>query len=160
MRWCLPARPPLAAPAARRRRSLSLRTAPHRDHRTVRLSPPPRYLQLKIKDSDDANILAPFEEVYAFVEEARRNSGACLLHCIAGMSRSASLVIAYVMRRDSLSLLAAVEFVKARRPMVSPNVGFMRQLIDHERAATGTVSVDIDAYAADRFGHPDGYRIR
>ena len=142
--------PPLALAAHR--------TAPRPPHRPALT--PPRYLQLKIKDSDDANILAPFEEVYAFVEEARRNSGACLLHCIAGMSRSASLVIAYVMRRDSLSLLAAVEFVKARRPMVSPNVGFMRQLIDHERAATGTVSVDIDAYAADRFGHPDGYRIR
>ena len=44
----------------------------------------------------------------------------CLVHCSAGMSRSATLVLAYLVRHVGMSLLDALSHTKARRPLVSP----------------------------------------
>ncbi len=54
--------------------------------------------------------------------------GGCLVHCQAGVSRSASFIIAFVMKRIKCSLEQAYTFVKQRRPMVFPNFGFQHQL--------------------------------
>lgn len=45
-----------------------------------------------------------------------------------GQSRSAAIVIAYVMRQDNIDVDRAIDRVKRRRPVVRPNVGFVQQL--------------------------------
>ena len=55
-------------------------------------------------------------------------SGAALVHCAAGVSRSATVVLGYLMRHRGMSLLQALLLVKRARPAVCPNLGFFRYL--------------------------------
>ena len=44
---------------------------------------------------------------------------------MAGQSRSASMVLAYLMKKREMSFSDALDFVKVKRPSVSPNPGFI-----------------------------------
>jgi hypothetical protein len=59
-------------------------------------------------------------------------AGSVLVHCAAGVSRSATVVLGYLMARQNLSLAAALQHLKEVRPWVSPNPGFMQQLEAYE----------------------------
>lgn len=50
------------------------------------------------------------------------------VHCNAGVSRSASFVIAYLMRELAMTFEEAFTFVKQKRPQIMPNHGFVTQL--------------------------------
>ena len=51
------------------------------------------------------------------------------VHCAQGISRSAILVCAYLVATTRMRPLEAIEYVQARRPIVSPNLGFRHQLV-------------------------------
>jgi len=51
-----------------------------------------------------------------------------LVHCAAGISRSSTIVIAYLMQAMQFSLTEAFKYVREKRPIISPNDGFSRQL--------------------------------
>lgn len=59
--------------------------------------------------------------------------GGVLVHCQAGISRSASFVIAYCMWKERLSADAATAVVSAARSAIFPNMGFKTQLQEFER---------------------------
>lgn len=85
----------------------------------------------KVVSADDFPsypLIRHFEECIEFMDKALA-VGNILVHCFAGMSRSSTIVIVYLMKRKGFrSLQPTLEFVKARRPIVQPNIGFMRQL--------------------------------
>ncbi|KAK4478022.1 hypothetical protein RD792_017287 [Penstemon davidsonii] len=85
----------------------------------------------------DVNLLPFFDECFAFIDEARTTGGAVLVHCFAGRSRSVTIIVAYLMFKNGMSLSEAMEHVKGKRPVVSPNSGFMLQLADYERYLRG-----------------------
>jgi len=51
-----------------------------------------------------------------------------LVHCLAGMSRSATVVVAYLLATTSMNTQEAISFVRSRRPIIQPNYGFEKQL--------------------------------
>lgn len=55
-----------------------------------------------------------------------------MVHCFAGISRSATIVIAYLMHHFDWKLERAFSIVKALRKQVKPNEGFLRQLKEFE----------------------------
>lgn len=63
-----------------------------------------------------------------FIENARLQNGCVLVHCNAGVSRSASIVIAYLMRYHRMTFEMAYNLVKSKRECIQPNAGFMKQL--------------------------------
>jgi len=90
----------------------------------------PAYLTFALRDGNFEDIFCLFPAVCAAVEAARRAGGAALLHCWQGVSRSASCAIAYMMWAGCAPHAAAYDYVRAARPIVSPNVGFTCQLAE------------------------------
>ncbi|NDE18706.1 hypothetical protein EBZ80_27765, partial [bacterium] len=56
------------------------------------------------------------------------SSGAVYVHCYAGISRSSTIVAAYLILRDGITPNAAITQIRALRPQVEPNPGFRAQL--------------------------------
>uniref|UniRef100_A0A182JTT6 tRNA pseudouridine synthase n=1 Tax=Anopheles christyi TaxID=43041 RepID=A0A182JTT6_9DIPT len=63
-----------------------------------------------------------------FIDDCREQGGRVLVHCNAGVSRSTSVVVGYLMERRDQSFLQAFGMVKSKRPCVKPNAGFIKQL--------------------------------
>ncbi|KAJ2357175.1 hypothetical protein GGF43_001625, partial [Coemansia sp. RSA 2618] len=85
-------------------------------------------------DHNETNVSKYFDECFAYIDEARTQHGGVLVHCQLGVSRSASLVIAYVMRTMRVGLDAAYEYVRLRAPCISPNISLVSQLSEYSRA--------------------------
>ena len=66
------------------------------------------------------------------VESVRESGGKVLIHCRAGISRSATICIAYLMYGGRLTLDEAHDYLKRCRPLISPNLNFMQQLAEFE----------------------------
>ena len=67
------------------------------------------------------------------LDEARKKNEVLLIHCMAGISRSVTVTIAYLMSRFRMPMQSAYQFVKDKRPAISPNLNFMGQLVEFER---------------------------
>lgn len=87
------------------------------------------YKLINILDSPSANLKKFWPECISFIKQAIQSGGNILVHCFAGVSRSASTVIAYLMQEEGLTYQQAFKHCKACRPFINPNPGFKRQLI-------------------------------
>nr|KAF6395188.1 dual specificity phosphatase 10 [Rousettus aegyptiacus] len=90
------------------------------------------YKRLPATDSNKQNLRQYFEEAFEFIEEAHQCGKGLLIHCQAGVSRSATIVIAYLMKHTRMTMTDAYKFVKGKRPIISPNLNFMGQLLEFE----------------------------
>lgn len=90
----------------------------------------------------------PFEESAAFVDRCLNGGGWCLVHCNAGQSRSASVVIHYLMTQGH-TLQKSYGYVKGRKPDIRPNFGFCSQLQEAELRLFGRVSLDMNEHKVD-----------
>ncbi|XP_021291262.1 dual specificity protein phosphatase 1B-like [Herrania umbratica] len=86
------------------------------------------YKIIEVMDREDTNLMQHFDECFSFIDEAKRLGGAVLVHCFMGISRSVTVVVAYLMKKRGMSFSQALEHVKRRRPQASPNSGFILQL--------------------------------
>ncbi|KAM9961521.1 hypothetical protein ACTFIR_004374 [Dictyostelium discoideum] len=91
-----------------------------------------KYLIINIEDVDEANIYQHFKEMNAFIDEGREKGGV-LIHCRAGVSRSASATMAFVMMKNSLKFQEAFDITIKGRPRIYPNIGFINQLKKFEK---------------------------
>lgn len=91
------------------------------------------YLHIALPDVEATDLYSRFDEACKFIDLAIKNGGSCLIHCMAGMSRSATITIAWTMKTYKLRYETALEFVKSKRPIINPNDGFIRQLQQWEK---------------------------
>jgi predicted protein tyrosine phosphatase len=83
-------------------------------------------------DEDHYNIAQHFDQSFDFINRARKRFNV-LVHCMAGVSRSTTLVIAYLMRKYRWRTDQAYQTVKSKRRLTCPNLGFCKQLKEFER---------------------------
>lgn len=105
-----------------------------------------------VRDVAGADIKEHFDKSYAFIEEARAAGSAVFIHCSRGVSRSASLVLAYLMRTREQSVEEALSWAVERRPIVNPNEGFLQCLREFGRELRGERS---GVYIPRRTGQPE-----
>lgn len=103
----------------------------------------PDYLRVPIKDSRESVLIDYFDQVADMIETTRGKDGRSLVHCVAGVSRSVSLVLAYLMKYADMSLKNAFQHVRSVRPQIRPNTGFFKQLIEYEQRLFGTTTVSM-----------------
>lgn len=96
-----------------------------------------KYLQIPISDHWSQNLSSFFPQAIKFIDEARNNNKGVLVHCLAGISRSVTVTVAYLMNRECMSLNRAYDHVKHCKPNISPNFTFMGQLLDFEKCLNG-----------------------
>lgn len=63
----------------------------------------------------------------------RESSGCVLVHCLGGISRSATIAIAYIMRHMRMTSDDAYRYLKSKRATISPNFNFLGQLLEYEK---------------------------
>lgn len=71
------------------------------------------------------------------IDERSAENKRVLVHCQCGVSRSASLLIAYIMKKQRLDLNAAYDWVKYRSPEIGPNMTLIFQLMDWHKHLIG-----------------------
>ncbi|CAK8683337.1 unnamed protein product [Clavelina lepadiformis] len=90
------------------------------------------FRRIAVLDNYQEKITPHLDEAVNFIEAARKKNERVLVHCLAGVSRSATVAIAYVMYYLRLNFDDAYRFVKDKRPTISPNFNFLGQLMEFE----------------------------
>ena len=88
------------------------------------------YLLLnRIEDSPESNILAQLSKCFDFMDKClEQTKGKLFVHCHKGLSRSATVIIAYEMRKTGHDFETVYRQIKKRRPFIMPNIGFQAQM--------------------------------
>lgn len=89
------------------------------------------YLSIPIDDTINQNILNYFDITYDFIN--RYIGSGIYVHCAQGISRSPTIVIAYLMRKNNIGLVEALSMVKSKRPCICPNIDFLGNLLIFEQ---------------------------
>ncbi|XP_022363163.1 dual specificity protein phosphatase 8 [Enhydra lutris kenyoni] len=92
-----------------------------------------RFMRVPVNDSYCEKLLPWLDKSIEFIDKAKLSSCPVIVHCLAGISRSATIAIAYIMKTMGMSSDDAYRFVKDRRPSISPNFNFLGQLLEYER---------------------------
>lgn len=89
-----------------------------------------------VGDHSKENLSVLFSEIIRLIDA----SETVLVHCGMGISRSATVVIAYLMYSERMYLDAALQFVLSKRLCIFPNDGFIIQLIEFEKSIFGSMT--------------------
>ncbi|AQM73370.1 dual specificity phosphatase [Noumeavirus] len=85
-------------------------------------------LIIKADDSPNVPLNNVFQKVADFCEECLQKNKKVLVHCMMGISRSTACVVSYLMLKKGMTFMDALSLVRRKRPCVSPNPGFLKQL--------------------------------
>ncbi|KAJ3702094.1 hypothetical protein LUZ61_005799 [Rhynchospora tenuis] len=99
------------------------------------------YKNFSVTDNDDENISDLFDEACDFIENVRHNCGKVLVHCFEGRSRSATIVLTYLMVYKKLTLLEAWTKLKKVHRRAHPNDGFGKILVSLDKRLYGKPSM-------------------
>eukprot|EP00756_Hemistasia_phaeocysticola_P030930 Hpha_TRINITY_DN16320_c1_g1::TRINITY_DN16320_c1_g1_i1::g.59922::m.59922 len=100
---------------------------------TVVLSPGMEQLQLNVDDMPGVDLTPHFDAAHEFIDQAMDKGEGILVHCFKGQSRSATVVVTYLMKKRGMTRDAAVAEVKKCRKCINPNPGFMDVMARYEK---------------------------
>jgi protein-tyrosine phosphatase len=84
---------------------------------------------INIDDDPSVNIRPYLEQIIPLIEEALKDNKKVLVHCLMGKSRSASVILAYLIKNNKMTFEEAYKFINTKRKFpIEPNIGFIYQL--------------------------------
>lgn len=86
------------------------------------------YKSIDMYDLPNFELSPIINECIHYIENVHNSGKRIFIHCNAGISRSPSVVIAFVMKYLKINFDKAFEYVKKTRPAIKPNDGFILQL--------------------------------
>ena len=86
------------------------------------------WLFLQVTDLPEEDLLSHFSSSNAFIEDGLSKDGAVLVHCYRGRSRSATVVVAFLMQKHGYSAERALGKVRGKREIIQPHESFLAQL--------------------------------
>ncbi|XP_066997618.2 protein phosphatase Slingshot isoform X3 [Anabrus simplex] len=86
------------------------------------------YQNIRVYDDEKTDLLKHWDDTFKYITNAKKEGSKVLVHCKMGVSRSASVVIAYAMKAYNWDYKKAFEYVKHKRNCIKPNTSFISQL--------------------------------
>lgn len=86
------------------------------------------YLNVRVYDDEKTDLLKHWDDTFKYITKAKKEGSKVLVHCKMGVSRSASVVIAYAMKAYNWDFSQAWKHVKDKRNCIKPNNSFLLQL--------------------------------
>lgn len=90
------------------------------------------HVLIKLDDNETEPIYDIFDFSSNYIHKALEKNENVLVHCFAGVSRSPTLVIAYLIKYQKMRFEQAFEFVRNARIQICPNEGFIKALIKYD----------------------------
>ncbi len=87
------------------------------------------WAQININDSPDENILQYFQGAIEFLDKIYKEGKTCMIHCHAGINRSATIALVYYIYKANKNVFEAYEDLSKKRPNIISNVSFRRQIL-------------------------------
>lgn len=86
-------------------------------------------------DLPETQLYSIIQQTNQIIRTISNKKGRVLVHCNAGVSRSSTICIAYLIMEHNMCFDSAISFVKSKRECIRPNDGFLKQLqqIDHKK---------------------------
>ena len=86
------------------------------------------YTCLDLLDESFFEINKVFNDTNRIIEDKLRENKNILIHCICGVSRSTTILCAYLIKKNNITPDEALKIIRTNRPIANPNPGFMKQL--------------------------------
>ncbi|OAO12361.1 DSP domain containing protein [Blastocystis sp. ATCC 50177/Nand II] len=90
-----------------------------------------QYHRIFVDDLPEVELSAHFDQAFEWIDSSLKEKKPVFVHCQLGVSRSASVVIAYLIKKNRWPYQQAFEYVRERRSQVRPNPGFVKQLEEY-----------------------------
>lgn len=89
-----------------------------------------QHMYIDIRDKSNQDISQHFEATCAFIQQHLREGKRVMVHCMAGRSRSVTIVAFYLMQTYDWDAYRSLKMIKSKRSVIRPNKGFIQQLVE------------------------------
>ena len=90
-----------------------------------------KYIVINALDSLNTDLSENFDLCNDFIQKALNKNGKVLIHCIAGRSRSVTILCAYIIYKFGIDVNNALNSIRSRRNIIEPNQNFIKQLYEY-----------------------------
>ena len=90
-----------------------------------------KYIVINALDSLNTDLSDNFDVCNNFIENALNNNGKVLIHCVAGRSRSVTILCAYIIYKFGIDVKNALDSIRIKRNIIEPNPNFIKQLFEY-----------------------------
>ena len=96
-----------------------------------------KYLNIHLDDRPDVQLSDHFDQCVDFIEQAKISNGKVLVHCMCGISRSSTVIAAYLIKTKGMTVDQSIKCIRRHRGCIEPNPGFKLQLENYYTKING-----------------------